>query len=129
MFYGKSLVYLAFREVHYHCYGISDNFNFYSDDYCLCDRYQGCVKKLSASKDYFCVCRINENYSLEELNDVKHNSFKLERFYLNILRDLTEVLSFELPFQFWKNEYYNWICYTSYSKGECIDLFRLDLVQ
>ena len=111
MFYGKSLVYLASREVCYHCYGISNNFNFNSDDYCLCDRYQGCVQKLSASKDYCCVCRINGHYSLEEWNGVNHNSFKLERFYLSILRDLTEVLSFELPFQFWENEYYNWICY------------------
>ena len=78
----KSLVYLASRKVFHHCFGIIDNFAYYSQYYCLYSMYQGCARGLLARKDYCCVCRISEHYSLEQLNEIKHNSFKRERFYL-----------------------------------------------
>ena len=124
----KSLVYLASREVFYHCFGIIENFAYYSQDYCLCSMYQGCARGLLVRKDYCCVCRISEHYSLERLNKIEHNNFKLERFYLSILilSILTEMLSIEPTVFFWKNDYYNWVCFASFErgKGEYIDSFR-----
>ena len=76
MFKVKSLAYLASREAYYHCYRIIDNFNIYCYDHCLCYRYQGCVKKLFARTDCCCVCRTNEHCSLDELDNIKHDSFK-----------------------------------------------------
>lgn len=113
MFHVKSLVYLASREVYYHCYGIIENCSFYSHDYFLCHRYQGCIRGASAKKDYCCVCRTYEHYSLQELNDIKHNSFKLEKYYLNILRDLADILSIDPTPSFWKIQYCYWPCFTS----------------
>ena len=125
----KSLVYLASREVFYHCFGIIDSFAYYSQDYCLCFLYQGCARGLLARKDYCCICRISEHYSLERLNEIKHNSFKLERFQLRILRDVAEMLSIEPTVFFWKNDYYNWVCFASFEggKGEYIDSFKENL--
>ena len=125
----KSLVYLASQEVFYHCFGIIDNFAYYSQDYCLCSMYQGCAPGLLARKDYCCVCRISEHYSAERLNEIKHNSFKLERFYLSILRDVAEMLSIEPTIFFWKNDYYNWVCFVCFEggKSEYIDSLGEDL--
>ena len=100
MFKVKSLAYLASREAYYHCYGIFDNFSIYCFDHRLCYRYQGCVKKLSARTDYCCVCRTNEHYSLDELDNITHNSFKLQKFFLTILRDVAEILSFDPTISF-----------------------------
>ena len=129
MFKVKSLAYLASREAYYHCYGIIDNFSVYSYDHCLCYRYQGCVKKLSARTDYCCVCTTNEYYSLDELDNIKHDRFKLQKFFLSILRVVAEILSLDPTVSFWKSDYYNWICFTlSLNDGvECVDLFRLNL--
>ena len=124
----KSLVYLASWEVFYHCFGIIDNFGYYSQDYCLYSVYQGCARGLLRRKDYCCVCR-SEHYSLERLNKIKHNSFRLERFYLGILRDVAEMLSVKEIVFFWKNDYYNWVRFASFEegKGEYIDSFRENL--
>ena len=129
MFKVKSLAYLASREAYYHCYGIIDNFSVYCYDHCLCYRYQGCVKKLSARTDYCCVCTTNEYYSLDELDNIKHDRFKLQKFFLSILRVVAEILSLDPTVSFWKSDYYNWICFTlSLNDGvECVDLFRLNL--
>ena len=89
-----------------------------------------CKKKLSARTDYCCVCRTNEHYSLDELDNIKHHhSFKLQKFFLSILRDVAEILSLDPTVAFWKSNYYNWICFTPSSNGgvECVDQFRLNL--
>ena len=55
----------------------------------------------------FCsVCRTHAHYTLEKLNKIKHDSFELERFYLNILRDLAEILSVDPTTFFWENEFF-----------------------
>ena len=120
MFKVKSLAYLASREAYYHCYGIIDNFSIYCYDHCLRYRCQDCVKKLSARTDYCCVCWTNEHYSLDELDNIKHDSFKL---------NVAEILSLDPTVSFWRRDYYNWICFTpsSYRGIECVDLFRLNL--
>ena len=91
--------------------------------------YQGCSRGLLARKDYSCVCRISEHYSLERLNEIKRNSFKLERFYLSISRDAAEMLSTEPTVFFRKNDYYNRVCFASFEGGkdEYIDSFRENL--
>ena len=113
MFQPESMVYLASREGFYHCFGIIDNFQFHARDYCLCSWYSGCVRSLSAKEDYCAVCRISRHYSLERLNEIKRNSFRLERLYLNIIRDVAEALSVDSSIYFWKSNYYGWICFTN----------------
>ena len=93
MFHPESLAYLASRQAFYHYFGIIDNFQFHARDYCLYSWYSGCVRGPSVKKDCYAVCRISEHYSPERLNEIKHNSFKLERLYLSIIRDVVEVLS------------------------------------
>ena len=105
MYRMKSLVYLASREALYHCSGIIESFTQYSHFYRLCDRYQGCVREPSARKDHCCVCRFRKEYYSEDLHNVKRNSFKLEMYYLNILRDLSEILSVDPTVCFWEHEY------------------------
>lgn len=80
----------------------------------MCDRYQDCERGPFpfAGKDHCWVCRTHAHYSLEKLNNIKHDSFRLEKFYLNILRDLAEILSIDPTACFWDNEVYykhkNW---------------------
>lgn len=104
MYHIKSLVYLASQEAFYQCYRIIENFTQYSHLYCLCHVYQGCVQEYSARKDYCCVCRFRKEYYLKDLHDVKRNSFKFEKYYLNILRDLTKILSVDPAVCFWERE-------------------------
>ena len=114
MFYMKTLSYMASREVYYQCYKIIEDFihSFYWC--CLCDRYQGCRRGPYpvARNDYCYICITYSHYILGKLNNVKYNSFQLERFYLNILRDLAEILRVDPTACFWENElfykYRNW---------------------
>ena len=89
----KSLTYSASLEVSYQCYKILEHFTSSSLWYCLCDKYQGCLRGPYpvAGKDCCCVC-------------TTHNSFELEKFYLNILRDLAEILSVDPDIYFWKGK-------------------------
>ena len=48
-----------------------------------------------AGNDFCSVCRTHAQYTLEKLNKIKYDSFELERFDLNILRNLAEILSIE----------------------------------
>ena len=129
MFKVKRLAYLASREAYNHCYGIINNFSIYYYDHCLCYRYQDCARKTFCKTDYCCVCRTNEHYSLDELDNIKRSSFKLQKFFLSILRDVAEILSLDPTVSFLKSDYYNWICFTPSSNGgvECVDLFRFNL--
>ena len=110
----KTLSYLASLEVYYQCYKIIEHNIHSSYGYCLCDRYQGCWRGpyLVAGNDYRCICITHSHYTLEKLNNVKYNSFQLERFYSNILRDLAELLSVDPTACFWGNKlfykYRNW---------------------
>ena len=112
MIFVKSLIYLASLEVYYHCYKIIEHFIHSSYYYCLCDRYQGCLREPFGGEDYCCVCKTRIHYSLEKLNSIKHNSFKLQKFYLNLLRDLTEIERIDSTACFWEGEFYykyrNW---------------------
>ena len=76
MIYIKTLTYLASLEVYYHCYKIIEHFISRYYYYCLYDRYQGCVRGPFpfGEKDYCCVCKTRNHYSLEELNSIKHNN-------------------------------------------------------
>ena len=106
MYRTKSLVYWACREAYYHGYGFIKNFTFCFHYHYLCDRYLGCDRGPSTRKDFCCVCRTKKYCSLEELNDIKHNSLKLQKFCLNIVRDLIEILSIKLTASFWKFQYF-----------------------
>ena len=86
--YIKRLTYLASLEVCYQCYKIIEHLISCSFLNCFCDRYDGCLRSEYASKDYCIVCRTYASYDLEKLKDIKRNSFNLEKFYLNMLRDL-----------------------------------------
>ena len=113
MFHAQSLVYLASGEAFYHCFGAIDNFQFHAPDHCLCSWYSGCVWGPLAKKDACAVCRISEHYSMERLNEIKHNSFMLERLYLNIIKDVPEVLSIDTSIYFWQSDHYGWLLFTN----------------
>ena len=102
----KTLTYLASLEVYYQCCKILEHFTYSSFWYCICDKYQGCLRGPYpvAGREYCCVCRTHAHYSLEKLNNIKHYSFELEKFYLNILRDLVETLSVDPTVCIWKGE-------------------------
>ena len=110
----KTLTYLASLEVYYQCCKILEHFTYSSFWYCICDKYQGCLRGPYpvAGREYCCVCRTHAHYSLEKLNNIKHDSFELEKFYLNILRDLVETLSVDPTVCIWKGEVFykhkNW---------------------
>ena len=111
MIYMKTLSFLASREVYYHCYRIIEYFIHSSFWYCLCDQYQGCMTgpEPVAGNDFCSVCRTHAHYTVEKLNKIKHDSFELEKFYLNILRDLAEILSVNRTACFLgKRIYYKW---------------------
>ena len=117
MIYIKTLTYLASQEVYYHCYKIFEHFFYSTFYYCLCNRYQGCERGPFpfGGKDYGCVCRTHYHYSLEQLEDIKHNSFKLEKLSLNILRDLEKSLSIDPTACFWNDEVFH--KYKNYQEG------------
>ena len=110
----KSLLFLASREVYYACYRIIEHCVYSAFWYCLCDEYQGCLREdcmlrygsATSGADYCCVCRTFRHYKLEELEKIKHGSFRLERFYLNLLRDLVEILEVDPTACFWEDEIY-----------------------
>ena len=73
-----SLTYQA--KIFYYCYRTIENFLVKAHCYCLCDLYQGCQTKrdcLEGPRDYCCVCRILNHYSIDELNTVKRDILKL----------------------------------------------------
>ena len=130
MFNLNSVMYLTSWEAFYQCFGIIDNFKFHADDYCLCSRYERCIQSASAKKDYCAVCRVSQHYPLERLNEIKHNSFKLAKFYLSIVREIAEALSLNLSIYLWKSDYFNWICLACYkgsNEDEYMDRFRINL--
>ena len=65
--------------------------------------------------DYCCVCRTSRHYNLEGLEKIKHDSFRLERFYLILLRDLAEILDVDSTAYFWEDEIY--YKYRDYREG------------
>ena len=72
-------------EIFYCCCRTIENFLARAHYYCLCDLYQGCQTKrdcLEGARDYCCVCRILNHYSIDELNTVKRDIFKLTEFTL-----------------------------------------------
>ena len=95
MVHVKTLKFLASREVFYYCYKIDENFAFLSYKYCMCHKYQGCVRGPVAERSYCRACRICCHYSVGELHYIKSNSFMLEKFYQNLLKDLLEILSID----------------------------------
>ena len=114
------MTYIAFREVFYHCYKIVEHFTYSSYMFCLCDRYQGCIRKPFAGeegeKDYCCLCRARNHYLLGKLGKIKRDSFKLEKYYPNILRDLAEILRVEPTVCFWEDEF----CYQFRNWRTCL---------
>ena len=106
------MTYLASLEVCYQCYKIIGHLISCSFLNCFCDRYDGCLRSEYASKDYCIVCRTYASYDLEKLKDIKRNSFKLEKFYLNMLRDLAEIKIIDSATVFWNDKalykYKNW---------------------
>lgn len=105
MTYVKTLTYLISLEVCYHCCRIIEHFIHRSYFYCLCNRYRGCVQGLQG-EDYCIVCRTCNHYTLEKLEKVKCNSFQLEKFYQELLRDLSEVLEIDSTVCFWNDEFF-----------------------
>ena len=104
------MTYIASREVFYHCCRITEHFTYSSYWFCLCDKYQGCVREPFAGdegkEDYCCVCRACNHYSLKKLDKIKRDSFKLEKYYLNILRNVAEILRVDPTACFWEDEFY-----------------------
>ena len=107
MIYMKTLSFLASREVYYHCYRIIKHFIHSSFWYCLCDRYQGCTRgpETVTGNDFCSACRTHAHCTLKKLNKIRHESFELEKFYVNTLRDLAEILSVDPTACFWENEF------------------------
>ena len=109
----KSLSFLASQEVYYSCYRIIEHFVHSAFWYCLCDRYQGCLREESVlsygsatlGADYCYISRTLNHYMLKGLNEIKRNSFCLEKFYLHLLRDLAEILSVDPEACFWDDEF------------------------
>ena len=108
MIYIKTLTYLASLKVYYHCYKIIEHFISRTYYYCFYNTYQGCFwgPFPFGEEDYCCVCKTRNHYSLEELNSIKHNNFKFEKYYLNILRDLTEIEKIDPTICFWEDKFY-----------------------
>ena len=52
------------------------------------------------------------HYFLEKLDNIKHNNFELQNFYLNILRGLAEIVRVDLTACFYEGKVYykyrNW---------------------
>ena len=105
---------LASREVFYACYRIIEHFVYSAFWYCFYDEYEGCLREdcvlsyrsTTLGANYCCVCRTFRHYKFEELEKIKHNSFRLERFYLNLLRDLVEILEVDPTACFWEDKIY-----------------------
>ena len=110
---AKFLSFLASQEVYYSCYRIIEHFVHSAFWYCLCDRYQGCLREESVlsygsptlGADYCCICRTLNHYKLKGLNEIKRNSFWLGKFYLHLLRELAEILSVNPEACFWEDEF------------------------
>ena len=74
----------------------------------MCDLYQGCQTKrdcLEGARDYCCVCRILNHYSIDELNTVKRDIFKLTEFYLNLMDDVREIYKGKSDLNLWNDEF------------------------
>ena len=102
-------------EIFYYCYRTIEYFLARAHYCCLCDLYQGCQTKrdcLEGARDYCCVCCILNHYSIDELNTVKSDIFKLTEFYLNLLDDVQEIYKVKLDLNFWddkvKFKFRNW---------------------
>ena len=106
MIYVKSLSYLVALKVYFLCYNtvrhFKQNFYFYS----LCHRYQGCETGFfpNNSRGYCCVCRTKNHYTLEKLEKIKRNLFQLEKFYLELLKDLNKIVTVDSTVCFWTHE-------------------------
>ena len=108
----KSLSFLASQEVYYSCYQIIEHIVHSAFWYCLCDRYQGCLREESLlsycsqtlGADYCCICWTLNHYKLKGLNEIKC-SFYQEKFYLHLLRDLAGILSVDPEACFWEDEF------------------------
>ena len=108
MFYMKTLTCLASREVYYLCFK-SQNilFTAFTTTACVTD-----TKVLK--EDLFLLVGKTIVVFVEPTHTIpiKDDSFKLEKFYLNILKDLAEILSVAQTACFWNNEVYyrykNW---------------------
>ena len=108
MFYMKTLTCLASREVYYLCFKSRNNlFTAFTTTVCVTD-----TKVLK--EDLFLLVGKTIVVFVEPTHTIliKHDSFKLEEFYLNILKDLAEILSVAQTACFWNNEVYyrykNW---------------------
>ena len=106
MIYVKSLSYLVALKVYFLCHNTVRHFKQSSYFYCLCDRYQGCETGFSSnnSRGYCCVCRTKNHYTLEKLEKIEHNLFQLEKFYLELLKDLNEIVTVDSTVCFWTRE-------------------------
>ena len=81
-------------NVYYGCCKIIENFLARAYYYCLCNFYQVCPTKrdcLAGARDYCCICRVLNHYSIEELNVVKKDIFKLTKLYFDLLDDVHEI--------------------------------------
>ena len=106
MFQRKSLRCLSSLKAFWQCYGIIEKFTFCYGRYYLCERFRGCIRRHIARKDYCCVCVFHKHYSHRELDFVKHDGLKLQKFYFNILKDLAEIVCVNPTVVFWENEYF-----------------------
>ena len=70
------------------------------------ERFQGCIRRHLARKDYCCVCAFHKHYSHRELDFIKHDGLKLQKFYFNILKDLAEIMCVDPTVVFWETEYF-----------------------
>ena len=78
---GKSSRTLTYSvEIFYYCYRTIKTFLARAYYYCLCNLYQGSPTKcdcLEDARDYCCVCRVFNQYSIDELDTVKRDIFKI----------------------------------------------------
>ena len=81
-------------KVYYECYDIIEHFMNCGYYYCVCDLYLRCQTWgdfLAVARNYCCICWVFTHYSIQDLNLIKKDFFKLPKYYCDILGDIAEV--------------------------------------
>ena len=104
------LVDIISQKLYSSCYYIIETLEKFSQELCLCDLYQGCLRECSyvcgavsghlpkcvcdSRGDQFCVCTFLDGYSLLWLQKVKNKPLWLNELYLSIKKDLLLIQTF-----------------------------------
>ena len=62
--------------------------------YCVYDLYQGCQTRgsfLVGVRNYCCICRVSNHYSIHDLNIINKDFLKLSKYHYDILGNIAKV--------------------------------------